>query len=465
MRGVFYCARHFPLKFAALPFTDTFPLNLARFHLRTRFPLHTQSLRIKKALSREPSNLSELRLVVRQVCRHQQEREVHVFANRFDDASAERVVHLHDDFFALAHAKDFCEELAVKAYAEAAFAVVRNGECFARIAADIRVRSAEFEDVAVELQADLAGACVGHRNHAADLVLEFRGVGLCGAFKLRRNHGAVARIRSFVQLRNHLDRTGVKENVRCRGADFDSGIALGHVQDVLQRLVRDDDTVRKFCAFLIDGCAAQTVTVGSNHGNLAILSFEEHTVQAQASGIGRGREQCLFGEECKFACGDVQCFAIFDFRERREVVRVKADDACLTAFAPLDFDQVILCIKSNVRDARVHEALHLIEQLACVDDNCAIAFALHFHLDPDTEVEVGGAHFEEVTFQAERKVIENLDGGLVRNGANCRLQGILQYILLDGKLHELAPLDDHSSYEKYNDDDCEEHDNSFIQRI
>ena len=427
--------------------------------------MRTQFFRIKKALSREPLNLSELRLVVRQVGRHQQEREVHVFANRFDDASAERVVHLHDDFFALAHAEDFCEELAVKANAEAAFAVVRNGECFARIAADIRVRGAEFEDVAVELQTDLAGACVGHRNHAADLVLEFRGVGLCGAFELSRDYGAVARIRSFVQLRNHLDRTGVKEDVRCGGANFHGGIALGHVQNVLQCLVRDNDTVRKFCAFLVDCSAAQAVTVCCNHRNLAVLSFEEHAVQAQAGRIGRGCEQCLFGEECKFACGDVQRFAIFDFRERRKVVRVKADDACLTAFAPLDLDQVILGVKSNVCDARVHEALHLIEQLACVDDDCAIAFALHFHLDPDAEVEVGCAHFEEVAFEAERKVVENLDGGLVRHGANCRLQGILQHILLDGKFHELAPLDDHSSYEKYNDDDCEEHDNSFIQRI
>ena len=312
---------------------------------------------------------------------------------------------------------------------------MRDSECFARIAADIRVRGAEFEDVAVKLQTDLAGASVGHRNHAADLVLEFRGVGLCGAFKLLRDHGAVARIRSFVKLRDDLDGTRVEEDVRCRGADFNRGIALGHVQDVLQCLVRDDDAVRKFCAFLVDSGAAQTVTVCCDHGNLAVLRFEEHTVQAQARGVGRCCKQCLFGEECKFACGDVQCFAIFNFRERREVVRVKADDACLTAFAPLDLDQVILCVKSDVRDARVHEALHLIEQLACVDDDCAITFALHFHLDPDTEVEVGCTHFEEVTFEAERKVVEDLDGGLVRNGANCRLQCILQNILLDSELH------------------------------
>ena len=282
---------------------------------------------------------------------------------------------------------------------------MRDGECFARIAADIRVRGAEFEDVAVELQADLAGACVGHRNHAADLVLEFRGVGLCGAFELCRDYGAVARIRSFVQLRNHLDRTGVKENVRCGGADFDSGIALGHVQDVLQSLVRDDDAVRKFCAFLVDGSAAQAVTVSCDHGNLAVLRFEINAVQAQARGIGGSCEQCLFGEECEFACSDVQRFAVFNFRERWEVVGVKADDTCLAAFAPLDFDQIVLCVKSNVRDARIHEVLHLVEQLAGIDDDRTITFALHFDLDPDTEVQIGGADFEEVAFEAEREVV------------------------------------------------------------
>ena len=333
--------------------------------------------------------------------RHQEEREVHVVADRLDDAGAKRVVHLHDDFFALAHAEDFGEELAVETDAEAAFAVVRDGECFAGIAADIRVRGAEFEDVAVELQADLAGASVGHGNHAADLVLEFRGVGLCGAFELLRDHGAVARIRSFVELGDNLDGARVKEDVRRGGADFDGGIALGHVQDLLQSLVRDDDAVRKFCAFLVDAGATEAVTVRGDHGNLAVLRFEEHAVQAQAGGIGRGCEQCLFGEECEFARGDVQRFAIFDFRERREVVGVKADDACLAAFAPLDLDQIVLCVKSDVRDARVHEALHLIEQLACVNDDCTIPFALHFHLDPDTEVQVGCAHFEEVAFQTE----------------------------------------------------------------
>ena len=212
---------------------------------------------------------SQPRLVVGEVRRHQQEREVHVFANRLDDAGAKRIVHLHDDFFALAHAEDFCEELAVEANAEAAFAVVRDSECFARIAADIRVCGAEFEDVAVELQTDLAGASVGHRNHAANLVLEFRGVGLCGTFELLRDHRAVARIRSFVKLRDDLDGTRVEEDVRCRGADFNRGIALSHVQDVLQSLVRDDDAVRKFCTFLVDCGAAQTVTVCCDHGNLA----------------------------------------------------------------------------------------------------------------------------------------------------------------------------------------------------
>ena len=190
--------------------------------------------------------------------------------------------------------------------------------------------------------------------------------------------------------------------MRCRGADFNRGIALRHVQNVLQCLVRDDDAIRKFCAFLVNCCTAKTVAVGRDHGYLAVLRFEEHTVQAQAGRVGRGGEQCFFGEERKFACGDVQGFAIFDFRERREVVRVKADDACLAAFAPLDFDQVVLCVESNVCDARIHEVLHLVEQLAGVDDDRTITFALHFDLDPDTEVQVGSADFEEVAFEAQR---------------------------------------------------------------
>ena len=303
---------------------------------------------------------------------------------------------------------------------------MRHGECFAGIAADIRVGCAEFEVVAVHLQADLARTGVGHGDDAADLVLELHRVGLHGTFEVLRNHGAVVRIRTFVQLGDDLRGIRVEQDVRRRGADLDVRIALCYVEDVLHDLLRDDHAVLEVGAFLVDAGAAQAVTVGGDHGNLPVLGFQIDAIQVEARGVGGGREQSLLGEEREFACGEVQGFAVFDFGERREVACVKTGDGGLAPFAPLDLGEVVLHVEADGRDTRVDQVVDEVRELACVDDDRAIPFALHFDLDPDTEVEVCCADFEEVALEAQGEVIEHLDGRLVRNGGDGRFQNVLE---------------------------------------
>ena len=365
-------------------------------------------------------------LVVVQVRRHQEEAEPEVLAHRFDDAGANRVVHLHDGLFALAHAEDFSKVASVEPDAEVAFAVVRHRDCFAGIAADIRVACGKFHGVAVDLQADLVGAGVRHGEHAAHLVLELGRVELHGALEVLRDDRAVVRVRSFEQLGDDLRGAGAEEDVRRGGADLDGCIGLHHVEDELQGLLRDDGAVREVCAFLFDDGAAQTVAVGCNHGNHAVLRFEVHAVQVQTDGVGRTGECGLFGEECEFACREVEGFAFRNFGERGEVACVKTGDGGLTPLAPLDGGEEVLDVHGDVGDARIYEALHDFKKFACVDDDRTVAFSLDFDLGPDTEVQVRGAHFEEVAFEAEGEVVENLDGGLVGHGVDCRLKYILE---------------------------------------
>ena len=395
--------------------------------------------------------------------RHQQEAEPEVVAHRFNDAGADRVVHLHDGLFALAHTEDFGEVAAVEPDAEVAFAVVRHRNRFAGIAADIRVACGKFHVVAVDLQAHLVGTDVGHGNHAAHLVLEFDRVHLDGAFEVLRNHRAVVGVRSFEQLGNHLGGTGVEEDVRRGRADLDGSIGLHHVEDELQGLLRDDGAVREVCSFLFDGGTAQTVTVGRNHGNHAVLRFQVHAVQVQADGVGRAGKRRLFGKEREFACGECEGLAFGDLGERREVARVDTADGCLALRAPLDGGEEILHVECDIRDARVNEALHEVEQLACVDDHRTVAFALHFDLDPNTEVQVGSAHFEEVAFQAQRKVVQDLDGGLVGHGVDGCLQYIQERVLVYHELHSLGTsLNKHRTHEEYDCDDRQSHNNPLV---
>ena len=278
------------------------------------------------------------------------------------------------------------------------------------------------------------GAGVRHGEHAAHLVLEFGRVELHGALEVLRDNRAVVWIRAFEQLRDDLRGAGAEEDVRRRSTDLDVGIGLRHVEDKLQGLLRDDGSVREVCAFLFDSGAAQTVTVGRNHRNHAVLSFQIDAVQVQTDGVGRTCKSGLFGEEREFACRKVEGFAFGNLGERGEVAGVETGDAGLTLLAPLDGGQEVLHVDGDVRDARVYEALHDFEELAGVDDDGTVAFALDLDLGPDTEVQVGCADFEEVAFETERKVVEDLDGGLVGDGVD----GCLQYILECGFFnHEL----------------------------
>ena len=325
-----------------------------------------------------------------------------------------------------------------------------HGECFAGIATDIRVGCAEFEVVAVHLQANLARTHVRHGNDAADLVLQVLSVGLHGAFEVLRNHGAVVRIRTFVQLGDNLRGIRVEEDVRRGGADFDVRIALGDMEDVLQHLLRDDDAVLEVGAFLVDAGAAQAVTVGRDHGNLSVLGFQIDAVQVEARGVGGSCEQGLLGEEREFASREVQGLAVFNFGERREVACVKTGDRGLALLAPLDLGEVVLHVETDGCDARVHQVVDKVGELACVNDDRAISFALDFDLDPDTEVEVGCADFEEIAFEAQGEVVEHLNGGLVRHGGNGRFQNILKNGFVNRKLHGLCTsLYKHCSYEKH----------------
>ena len=186
------------------------------------------------------------------------------------------------------------------------------------------------------------------------------------------------------------------------------------------------------------------MTVGGDHGNLAVLCFHEHAVQVLTGVVGRNGECGLFDQECKFACGERER-AAFDFGERREVAGVKARDGGLAAFAPLDAGEVVLHVHADGVDARFHECLDEVGELAGVDQGFAVAFTHDFELNPHTQVQVGGANFEEVAFQSQRIVVEDLQGRFVGNGADCDLQRVLQYGFFDTELHLCASLDKHSS--------------------
>ena len=429
---------------------------------------HRRAVQKRGPLSRRPDfNLSEPRpLVVVQVRGHQEEAEPEVVAHRFDDAGANGVVHLHDGFLALAHAEDFGEVAAVEPDAEVAFAVVRHRDGFAGIAADIRVACGKFHGVAVDLQAHFVGAGVGHREHAPHLVQELGRVHLHGALEVLRNHGAVVGIRALEQLRDDLRGTGVEEDVRGRRADFDGRVGLRHVEDKLECLLRDDGAVREVRTFLVDAGTAQTVAVGRDHRDGAVLRFEVHAVQVQADGVGRAGEGRLLGEEREFAGREAQRFAFGNFGERGEVAGVETGDGGLAAFAPLDGGEEVLHVDGDGRDARVDEALDEFEQLARVDDHGTVAFTLDFDLDPDTEVQVRRAHFEEVAFEAEGEVVEDLDGGLVGDGVDGCLQYILECGFFNDELHFLSTsLDNSRSDEEYDCDSGQSHDNPFVHRI
>ena len=299
------------------------------------------------------------------------------------------------------------------------------------------------------------GAGVRHGEHATHLVLELGRVELHGALEVLRDNRAVVRVRAFEQLGDNLRGAGAEEDVRCRSADLDGSFGLGHVEDKLECLLRDDGAVVQVCAFLLDGGASQTVAVGCDHRNNAVLRFKIDAVQVQTDGVGRTGESGLFGEESQFACREVEGFAFGDFGERREVAGVETGDAGLALLAPLDGGQEVLHVDGDVRDARVYEALDDFEQLAGIDDDRAVAFALDFDLGPDTEVQVGSADFEEVSFQAERKVVENLDGGLVGDGVDGCLQNVLESGFFNHELHYLGTsLNKHRTHEEYDCDYC-----------
>ena len=337
------------------------------------------------------------------------------------------------------------------------------GQSFAGFAADIRVGSGKFHVVAVHLEADLVRTRVGHRQNTVDLVQQFGSVGLNGAFKILRNHGAVVRIRTFDKLRDNLRCADAEQHVSFGGANFDGVFVLGEAEHELEHLRENDYAGFEVCTFLFDACAAHAVTVGCDHGDFTVLGFHEYTVQVLAGVVGRDGKCGLFDQECKFACSERKGTA-FDFGERREVAGVETRNGGLALFAPLNAGQVILHVDAYVFAAG-YQSLHEVGELTGVDQSFAITFAFDFELNPHTEVQVGSANFESVAFETQRIVVKDLQGGLIGDGADSDLERFLQYGFLDIELHLCASLDKHGSNKEDNGNSAEDCDNLRVQRI